>query len=188
MSKIRYLLVFLLVLIITIFTRWLLTSVEEPGEPGTQKARHDPDYFISNFDTTIYDQQGKANYRLVAQHMEHFPDDDTMEINKLRLEYTDPSNQQWIASSDRGTAYKDIEVLHMMDNVKVVRGSSDPADIMTLYAKELKIDLIKRIAITESEVKIVGKNSTIDATGMLIEIDAGKMTFNARTRAEYAPN
>jgi lipopolysaccharide export system protein LptC len=59
---------------------------------------------------------------------------------------------------------------------------------MTLYAKDLKIDLLQGLASTDNEVKIVGKNSNIDATGMLIEFDAGKLTFNARTRAEYAPN
>ena len=187
MSKFRYVLIFVVVLVITIFTRWLLTSVEQPAELGEPKARHDPDYFISNFNATLYDKQGAASYRLIAHYLEHFPDDDTMEIQKLRLEYTDSANQDWVATSDRGTAYKDIEVLNMIDNVKVVRAPDEPANTMTLYAKDLKIDLIQRFAQTDNEVKIVGKNSTIDATGMLLEFDAGKLTFNARTRGEYAP-
>ena len=188
MSRFRYLLVLLLVLVITIFTRWLLTSVEEPAEPGTQNIRHDPDYFISNFTATIYDPQGKPNYHLIAKHLEHFPDDDTIEISSLQLEYTDSSNQAWIALSDRGTADKNLEVLRMTNNVKVVRNTHDPNKIMTLHANDLEFDFLKRIALTDSEVKIVGKNSTIESTGMHIDFDAGIITFNARARAHYAPN
>jgi len=188
MSKFRYVLIFLVVLVITIFTRWLLTSVEQPGDAGEPTVRHAPDYFISNFHAILYDKSGAANARLVGGHLEHFPDDDTIEIKTLRLEYTDSAKQEWVATSDRGTAYKDIEVLHMLDNVKVVRSPGVPASMMTLYAKDLKIDLLHGLASTDNEVKIVGKNSNIDATGMLLEFDAGKLTFNARTRAEYAPN
>lgn len=188
MSRFRYLLIFLLVLVITIFTRWLLTSVEEPTEPGTQKSRHDPDYFISNFNATLYDPQGNPNYHLIAKHLEHFPDDNTMEINTLRLEYRDIDRLPWVATSNRATADKNIETLHMIDNVKVVRNAADPYKVMTLYAKDLKFDFLKRIALTDSEVKIVGKNSTIEATGLHIDFDAGILTFNARTRAHYAPN
>ena len=188
MSKFRYLLIFLAVLLITIFTRWLLTSVEQPGKPGEAKVEHEPDYFITNFEATLYDEMGTANYHLIADHLDHFPDDDSMEIEKLRLEYTDSAKQEWVATSDRGMAYKELEVLQMNDNVKVVRTPDIPETLMTLYAKDLRIDLIKRVAVTDNEVKIVGKNSTIDATGMLLEFDAGKLTFNARTRAVYAPN
>ena len=187
MSKFRYVLVFVVVLVITIFTRWLLSSVEQPTAPGEPVVRHDPDYFISQFNATLYDKTGEASYRLIANYLEHFPDDDSMDIKKLRLEYTDSAKQEWVATSDRGTAYKDIEVLHMRDNVKVIRAPGDPLNKMTLYAKDLKIDLIQRFASTDNEVKIVGKNSTIDATGMLLEFDAGKLTFNARTRGEYTP-
>ena len=187
MSKLRYILVFVIVLLITIFTRWLLTSVEEPVQPGTAEALHNPDYFISNFNATLYDAKGKPSFKLIASHLEHFPDDDSMHIQNLQMEYTDTGNQKWLTSSKNGVAYKEIEVLHLSDNVKVIRDSTNPNNVITLYTNTLKMDSIKRVASTEDEVKIVGKNSTIVATGMLIELDAGKVTLNAKARAEYAP-
>lgn len=187
MGKLRYILIFIIVLLITIFTRWLLTSVEEPTRPDDAAALHHPDYFISNFNATLYDANGKPNYRLNASHLEHFPDDESMHMKNMQLEYTDSGNQQWLASSKKGVAYKDIEVLHMRDDVRVTRNTAIQNNAITLYTNTLMMDSIKRIASTEDEVKIVGKNSTIVATGMLIELDAGKLTLNAKARAEYAP-
>ncbi len=187
MSKLRYILIFVIVLLITIFTRWLLTSVEEPAQPDTAAVLHHPDYFISNFNATLYDAKGKPNYKLIASHLEHFPDDDSMHIQTLQMEYIDTGNQKWLTTAKHGVAYKEIEVLHLRDDVKVIRDSTNQNNVITLYTNTLKMDSVKRVASTEDEVKIVGKNSTIVATGMLIELDAGKVTLNAKARAEYAP-
>ena len=118
MGKYRYIFVLLIVLIITIFTRWLLTSVDQSTELEDRAKRHHPDYFIRNFDAVVYDGTGKSDYRLIANHLEHFPDDDTMAIEVLRLIYFDESNQEWVTTSDRGTAYKDIQLLKLVNNVK----------------------------------------------------------------------
>jgi len=187
MSKIRYILIFIIVLLITIFTRWLLSSVEEPIKPDSTEALHNPDYFINNFNATLYDAKGKPNYRLVASELKHYPDDDSMHIQNLELEYTDTGNQKWHAQAKRGIAYKEIEVLNLSDEVRVVRDTANEADKVTLYTNSLKMDSIKRTASTDDEVKIIGKNSTIVATGMLIELDTGKITLNAKARAQYAP-
>jgi lipopolysaccharide export system protein LptC len=188
MSKLRYILVFLIVLLVTIFTFRLLTSVKEPARDDGAALLHHPDYFINNFQANLYDKDGKANYKLRASQLEHFPDDDSMELQNLDLEYTDKSQQKWLASSKFGTAFKDIEVLNMREDVKVVHETQRPENALTLYTNTLVLDSVKRTAATDDEVKIVGKNSTIFATGMLVELDAGKITLKSKARAEYAPN
>ena len=188
MSKLRYIIIFLVVLLITIFTRWLLTSVEEPAQPGTAEALHNPDYFINNFSATLYDAKGKPGFKLSGSQLDHYPDDDSMHIQNLQLEYTDSGNQKWRASSKRAIAYKEIEVMHMHDDVIVKRDATIQNNVITLYTDYLLIDSIKRIASTEDEVKIIGKSSTIVATGMLLELDTGKVTLKAKARAEYVPN
>lgn len=187
MSKFRYILVLLIVLVITIFTRWLLTSVEEPTTPVSIEDRHDPDYFISDFSITVYDQAGAPGYSLKAKHLDHFPDDDTMAIRQLRIEYMETPDEQWTASSQRGTAYKNIEVVELQGDVEIVRNPRDQDKKLTLQAEQLRIDFLRREAMTRTKVKITGKNSKIVSTGLKFDLDRGILILNNRAHGEYVP-
>ncbi len=187
MSKFRYILVLLLVLLLTIFTRWLLTSVEQPVAPGKPEERHDPDYFISDFSVTVYDDKGSPAYRVKAEHLDHYPDVDILKIKQLQVEYLEKTAQEWIALADQGTAYQNIEVLDLKDNVKVMRNTQQLDKMLTLYADQLRIDFLKRQATTDSKVKIVGKNSKIESIGMRVDLDRGILILTNRARGEYVP-
>ena len=187
MSKFRYLFLLILVLLVTLFTRWLLTSVEKPTDAPPTETRHDPDYFLSDFRATIYDHKGQPNYRVDASHLDHYPDDDTMELKVVRIEYDDADQQRWQATSDRGIAYKNIEVLQLDGNVEVKRLTNNPDKMLTIQAEKLRFDFIKQQASTKTQVKITGKNSNINAVGMHVDLNTGLLTLESRARGHYVP-
>lgn len=187
MNKTRFIIVLFAVLLLASFTRWLLTSVEEPGRQVTPEERHDPDYYLENFTATIYTGEGTPHYRLDAEYLEHFPDDDTMDLRKPHIEYLLDAQQPWIANANAGTAYENIQTLFLRGDVVIQRRGPTPARQITLNTEELRIDFATRHASTEREVKITGKNSKITATGMQVDLRAGQMTLLSEARGHYVP-
>lgn len=187
MGKLHYIIVLLVVLVIATLTYQLSTSIEQAGDTADPNLRHDPDYFISNFEATRYDKSGAANYIMTAQHLEHFPDNDTIEAKQIMVKYIDPTRQVWQLASNDAIGYKDIENLHMSGNVKIDRQTENPAKNLILETDELQIDFKTKQARTDTKVKITGKNSTINATGMDIDLDMGTLTLKSQARGQYVP-
>lgn len=187
MNKARYILVLVAVLVLATFTRWLLTSVEEPGRVTPPEARHDPDYFLENLRATVYDKGGIANYRIDAEYLEHFPDDDSMELRKPHIEDLRDPKQPWVVTANTGTAYENIQTLYLRGNVVILRSGPSAGQQIRLDTEELRIDFVGRQASTAHEVKITGKNSKITATGMTVDLQAGQMTLLSEAWGRYVP-
>lgn len=187
MNKFHYLLVLLIVLAIALISRWLLTSVETPTSRLAPESRHDPDYFLENFKLTIYQPDGAPAYYLNADHMNHFPDDDTMALKKIRIEYYGDDQHTWITTSNEATAYQNIEVMYLTGNVQLQRQASQPDQAITVNTDSLRIDFPKKHASTSAEVKIIAKNSSIVAKGMDVDLVAGQLFLLSDARGHYVP-
>ncbi|MBI1422712.1 MAG: LPS export ABC transporter periplasmic protein LptC [Gammaproteobacteria bacterium] len=188
MNKFYYLLVLIVVLAIALISRWLLTTVETPTGRVAPEARHDPDYYLENFKITVYQPNGAPAYHLNAEHMNHYPDDDTMTMRKLQLDYSDEKNQTWVTTADAGTAYENIEVMQLNGNVRIVRQTPQPDQEITITTDALRFDVPNKFASTEARVKIVGKNSSIVAKGMEVDMVSGQLTLMSEARGHYVPD
>lgn len=188
MNKFYFLLVLLIVLAIALVSRWLLTAVETPNKRISAEARHDPDYYMVNFKITVYQPNGKPAYHLDAAHMNHYPDDDTMTMQQLNLDYRDENNQNWSTSANKGIAYQNIEVLRLDGNVIITGQGTQSNQPITIATQSLRIDLPHKYASTDAPVKISSKNSTITAKGMEMDMAAGHLSFLSEVRGHYVPN
>ena len=187
MNKFYYLLVLIVVLAIALISRWLLSTVETPTGRVSPEARHDPDYFLQNFKVTVFQPNGAPAYYLKAEYMNHYPDDDTMDLKMLRIDYLDANKQTWITTANKGTAYKNIEVMQLAGNVHIFRQTQEPDKAITVTTESLRIDFPNKHASTEAKVKIVGKNSTIDARGMDVDMATGHFSLLSNARGHYVP-
>jgi lipopolysaccharide export system protein LptC len=187
MNKFYYLLVLIIVLAIALISRWLLTTVEAPTSTVGPEVRHDPDYYLENFKLTLYQPNGEPAYYLTADFMNHFPDDDTMAFKKLQIEYHGEDKQDWITTANEATAYQNIEVMHLSGDVQIHRQTQQPEQAITITTDSLRINFPKKHASTTAEVKIVGKNSSINAKGMDADLLAGRLVLMSDARGHYVP-
>lgn len=187
MGKLRYILILLIVLAIAFFTRWLLTSVEEPISRQRGALRHDPDYFLTNLSSTVYEKEGRPIYKFSAAHLEHFPDDDTLQVRELEILYSNVNRggENWLARADRGTIYENIHVLQLNDNVVIKNETTEAVKQVTITTDALRIDFNRRQGNTDAKVNIQGKNSNITATGMNINLETGILTLQSQVSGHY---
>jgi len=187
MNKFYYLLLLIVVLTIALVSRWLLTTVETPSSRVSPEERHDPDYFMENFKITVYSPNGAPAYHLDAAHMNHFPDDDTMTMQQLKLDYRDEKNQSWISTADSGVAYQNIDVLQLDGNVRLEGQGTKTEQAITITTDSLRIDFSRKRASTEAMVKIFNKNSSITAKGMDVDMANGNLSLMSDARGHYVP-
>ena len=99
---------------------------------------HEPDYYIDKFTATGRDSNGVA-YVLEAQRLEHFPDDNTSDLDKPKLRQYNEGELSRTTSSDYGELLEDGTKILLQGNVQVTQGATDTdvdsmtsADTMTI--------------------------------------------------------
>ena len=187
MARWRYLVVLLVVLAIALFTRWLLQTVEPRGALVPAELQHVADYFVADFNATVFDPTGKPYYKLKASRVEHFPDDDTVHIQYPELEFLKESTLPWLASAQNGIVYLNRDVLSLQGNVVLTNKTADSNELMHLQTQEIQIDLTRRTAHSKDKVDIRAKNSTISATGMHLDLIKGTLVLDANAKGVYVP-
>ena len=119
-----YLPVFLMGLL-ALATWWLVkhTPVPQP-ERASVPLRHEPDYEMHGFPVQRFAAEGPANSIIEGQVMRHFPDTDTLEIEGVRVTWTDDQGRKTLATARRALSNADGSDVQLMGEAHVV---SDPA-------------------------------------------------------------
>lgn len=102
----------------------------------TRKAeRHDPDYIITNFNVRRFDPNGALQHTLIADRMEHYPDDDTSVVTKPRLiNHRQPITE---ISARLALVAKQSEQIEFVDDVRVVRQGDAKSPLPTVMTSRL---------------------------------------------------
>ena len=88
---------------------WLVAK-NTPGllaPSGPAVVKHEADYTLDQFDLQRFDPAGALKVEIQGEHMQHFPDDDIMEVEQIRVVSTAPDGHRMIATALHGRARGD---------------------------------------------------------------------------------
>ena len=104
---------------------WLLAK--NTSGPGASTApsglRHEPDYTVDRFDLQRFDATGALKVQIDGDHMRHYPDDDTLEVDRIRVVSFDRDGGRMVATALRGRAKGDGSVVWLDGQAQVVSQS-----------------------------------------------------------------
>lgn len=122
---------------------WLSGRVTPPEVKTNLEARHDPDYIIENFNSTVMNEQGRRRYILNARKLVHFSDDDTSELEQPYLIQYQDGAAPMHARSNYGWLSSGATEIVMTGTVRVAR-DRDPRDAdAEITTEKLTIELDK---------------------------------------------
>ena len=101
---------------------WLVAK-NTPGllsSAGPAAVRHEPDYTLDQFDLQRFDAAGALKVEIQGEHMQHFPDDDIMEVEQIRVVSTSPDGRRMIATAQHGRARGDSSEVWLDGQAQVV--------------------------------------------------------------------
>lgn len=160
---------------------YYLAELAEKGEtrPGKSRLRHDPDYFVEGLALTRTNAAGTPTFRLSAQRLEHFPDDDTIEFKQPVLVSLDPDRPLVTLRAARGLASSGGQRTDLHDQVLLVRAGDRGRPDLRIETEQMTVFAQEDIARTDRPVRIQHGASSLTGTGM--EFDNAARTLKVRS-------
>ena len=111
-----------LMALLALGTYWLVERSPKVGTPTVQgEVRHEPDYFMRTFSVRTFVEAGRLKSEVFGSAARHFPDSDTIEIDKVRIRAFDDKNKLTTATAHRALTNSDASEVELFGNALIVR-------------------------------------------------------------------
>lgn len=175
-----------LMLALALVTFWLERAVrEEQVHPSLR--RHDPDFVVERFFVTTYGRGGRAESRLAAERMTHYPDDDSTELVEPRVVQTRPDEPRMTLAARRGAVSGDGEHVFLRDDVLLVRDADGTRAEARVRTEFLHFVRGRSLVRTDREVRIDEDTRRLRARGLEYSNDTGNFVLHADVRGVFEP-
>jgi len=187
MGKLHYLTALLLIILLAIASGWIFESIENNPILKKEAVRHDPDYFLKNFTATTMNKKGKTAYKVKSAFLEHYPDDDSMKLQKPLFSFYENNVKVWTAQANEAFVLKGGKIIQLngdviLNQIAIANKQTTPVQ---LNAEQLTIEPDKKQAHTKSKIKLTKGSSRIQARGMRADMVKNRIEFLSQTRSHY---
>lgn len=112
----------ILMALLALGTYWLVRNTPMLGQPdAVQAVKHEPDYFMRGFSVKTFDVKGRLKSEVQGVEARHYPDTDTVEIDKVHIRSLNPEGRVTVATADRALSNADGSEVQLFGNAVVVR-------------------------------------------------------------------
>ncbi|MGA0571994.1 LPS export ABC transporter periplasmic protein LptC [Variovorax sp. VNK109] len=140
----------LLMGLLALGTYWLARNAPLPQEPVAQReAKHEPDYFMRRFAVKTFTADGQLRSEVQGTEARHFPDTDTLEIDKVRIRSMSKQGYVTTATADRALTNADGSEVQLFGNAIVVRDATVDAAGKPLPRLEFRGEFLHAFLDTE---------------------------------------
>ena len=172
---------------------WLVRNTPAlGGSDAVAPVLHEPDYFMRNFSIKTFDAVGRLKSEVFGIEARHFPDTDTVEIDKVRIRSVNPAGLVTVATADRGLSNSDGSEVQLFDNALVVREAVLDHGLVVQPRLEFRSDFLHAFLNTERvrsnrPVTLVRGADTFTANAMDYDNLERLLQLNGRVRGILIP-
>lgn len=159
-------------------TYWLVRNTPDALQEDLVAApRHVPDYFMRDFSVRVFDANGQLKSEITGVEARHFPDTDTLEIDRPNIRTYSREGRLTIAQADRAVTNADGSELQLFDKAVVVRDG--PQKNGATGRTELRSDFFHIVVNTEE----IRTHLPVELTrGETDKFSADKMAYDNLSR------
>jgi lipopolysaccharide export system protein LptC len=112
----------MLMAMLALGTWWLVQNTPHVGAPDVEPApRHEPDYAMQGFTLQRFGANGRLRVQVQGTQMRHYPDTDTLEIDRVTIRALSPDGSVTHATALRALSNGDASEVQLLGNAQVVR-------------------------------------------------------------------
>jgi len=166
---------------------WLVRSLPSFfNEAAPPSVRHEPDYFLKDFSVKSFDRDGRLMRELSGNQAQHFPDTDTLDIQKVQMRGHSKEGQQVTALADKALAKGDGTQITFSGNVQITQPGSKSAN-GTRFATEMRSQEIKAYVkeerlVSDVPIEIRRGQNLFTAEKMQMNSKTGEYELNGKVR------
>lgn len=185
MNRLGYILLFVIVIAIAATSSWLLNKVEVQPFSLIKPPRHDMDYFLTRFNATVMNKDGKPHYILSGSRLEHFPDDSSIDITQPDIKLFRDKLSPWYVKAEQARILKKGTLIHLNGKVSMRRPRSKHEPEIKLDTRDLTIKTDQDYAETQQTVFIQTDKHRLKAVGMRVYLADGRLELLSDVEGSY---
>jgi lipopolysaccharide export system protein LptC len=110
--------------VMALATYWLVQNTPRPAPPPAERSsRSEPDYYMKDFSVTTFIEAGRLKSEVFGTAARHFPDSDTLEIDRVRIRSFDEQGRLTTATANRALTNGDATIVELFGNALLVRAA-----------------------------------------------------------------
>lgn len=168
------------------FTWWLQHLVEPAASLTEPTVRHDPDYTMETFTVTEMEATGATRYRLQAESMQHFPDDDSAHLMKPQVRFFSRERVPWTLLAEEGTVTANNTEIHLNGAVSIERPASSTQAELRLATRNVLLHPYDKVAETREHVTVQDPLNITRSVGMRVNMSEGRLQLLSQVKGTYA--
>jgi lipopolysaccharide export system protein LptC len=167
------------------FTSWWLNSLQQelPIHKLSMNAQL-PDYTLKDFNTTRTDAEGRLKNRLTAEHLLHYPENNTM-IMAPDILFYQQGQVQWHVASEHGQVSADNKEVWLLGHATLQRVTDNPAKRFDILSQNVHVKLDEEYAETHEPSTLLSATSTTNAVGMKIFMQQQRLELLSKVKGTY---
>jgi lipopolysaccharide export system protein LptC len=170
---------------LALLTAWLGQLAQTHPGGDAAPVGHDPDYFVERFNATAFDINGAPRYRLSAEKMVHYMDDDSTSLDEPRFSRETPGLPRVRAQARRGLVSADGENVYFLGDARLEKAGDDGRPPLVLTTEYLRVIPEANLIRTEKPVTLRQGRSVLTAAGMVADGDKRTLDLVGRVKGVY---
>lgn len=167
---------------------WVLQQATHTNKPGESVEGHHPDAFATDAELSSYTAAGTLEYRLWADRMQHYPDDDSTELTKPHSELYREQGPPWRVKASHGWLSSGGEEVRLEGDVEITRTASATNKPAEVYSDTLTLWPDRDYAETDDKITYITTDLRVDAVGMRARLDTGDLELMSEVRGVHTPS
>ncbi len=181
-------LIFVGVLVMAAASLWLRGQARDPAPAVIETAAvpHIPDFTIEAFEAVVMDADGRPRRRMSAPTLLHYADDQTATVDQPHVVVYNADTPPWNIDAARGWLSADGDTLRLQGKVVAWRERDEVNEAIKIDTRDVDIDLLTDIAVTDKEALIVADRGVTESVGMRAHFAENGLLLTHRVRGRYA--
>jgi LPS export ABC transporter protein LptC len=166
---------------------WFLLARRDDTQKETTPTIESADfgYYLVDARLVGLDPDGHALYTVHAQRIEQRPNDDSVSLQQMTVEYATGSDTPWAATADTGRIPASGDLIELEGNVHLVRTGPAGAEPIEIDTTQLELVVRDRIARTSAAISLKQGTDTLNATGMEADLRTETLHLDSSVRARF---
>jgi lipopolysaccharide export system protein LptC len=166
---------------------WLLLGNRE-DKPGPASAdTPEPGYYLLGARLVGLDADGHELYTVRAQRIEQMPQDGSVALEQVTVDYAAESQTPWTVEAQSGHIPASGDVIELAGDVHLTRTDATGADRLEIDTPSLELVVRERVARTTAEINLSQGPDTLRATGLEADLRSERLRLQSHVHARFLP-
>ena len=168
---------------------WLVRQLPQPEAPRAAAVlRHVPDYSMRDFTVQRFAADGRLRGRIEGELLHHYPDTDTLEIEKPHIRAYAPGGATTEATAHRAISSGDGSQVVLSGGAHVVRSATADQPAADFRGESLQADFQRQQLRSEQPVTVVRGGMTMRADAFEYDHARGNVELKGSVRGVFQPS